>query len=162
MNIWRVFYRIHYLEKFNSDVSWKLVQLNKEKATNVSFSGLGKVNTGDFFILTSDSLNCMIHLIEIGNGFVTFQLRGLEFKGKTEEYFTNYSKWFKSIINQLNYFYSSELRKLLFFFSWNVKPRDNESFSELSLRLECTDELFIQLEYSLPTTPSKNRRSHMT
>lgn len=43
--------------------------------------GLGKVNTGDFFILTSDSLNCMIHLIEIGNGFVTFQLRGLEFKG---------------------------------------------------------------------------------
>ena len=43
--------------------------------------GLGKVNTGDFFIMTSDSLNCMIHLIEIGNGFVTFQLRGLEFKG---------------------------------------------------------------------------------
>ncbi|CAF4380067.1 unnamed protein product, partial [Adineta steineri] len=42
---------------------------------------LGKVNTGDFFILTSDSLNCMIHLIEIGNGFITFQLRGLEFKG---------------------------------------------------------------------------------
>lgn len=45
--------------------------------------GLGKVNTGDFFILTSDSLNCMIHLIEIGNGFITFQLRGLEFKGNT-------------------------------------------------------------------------------
>jgi len=43
--------------------------------------GLGKVNTGDFFILTSDSLNCMIHFIEIGNGFLTFQLRGLEFKG---------------------------------------------------------------------------------
>lgn len=39
------------------------------------------MNTGDFFILTSDSLNCMIHLIEIGNGFITFQLRGLEFKG---------------------------------------------------------------------------------
>jgi hypothetical protein len=48
----------------------------------ILFLGLGKVNTGDFFILTSDSLNCMIHLIEIGNGFITFQLRGLEFKGK--------------------------------------------------------------------------------
>ena len=49
-------------------------------------SGLGKVNTGDFFILTSDSLNCMIHLIETGNGFVTFQLRGLEFKGSIEDF----------------------------------------------------------------------------
>ncbi|CAF0823891.1 unnamed protein product [Adineta ricciae] len=47
----------------------------------IQLGRLGKVNTGDFFILTSDSLNCMIHLIEIGNGFVTFQLRGLEFKG---------------------------------------------------------------------------------
>ncbi|UJR23518.1 hypothetical protein I4U23_026512 [Adineta vaga] len=47
----------------------------------IQLGRLGKVNTGDFFILTSDSLNCMIHLIEIGNGFLTFQLRGLEFKG---------------------------------------------------------------------------------
>ncbi|CAF1038558.1 unnamed protein product [Rotaria sp. Silwood1] len=47
----------------------------------IQLGRLGKVNTGDFFILTSDSLNCMIHLIEIGNGFITFQLRGLEFKG---------------------------------------------------------------------------------
>lgn len=48
----------------------------------IQLGRLGKVNTGDFFILTSDSLNCMIHLIEIGNGFITFQLRGLEFKGR--------------------------------------------------------------------------------
>jgi hypothetical protein len=27
----------------------------------------------------------MIHLIEIGNGFITFQLRGLEFKGKKKQ-----------------------------------------------------------------------------
>ncbi|CAF3332288.1 unnamed protein product [Rotaria socialis] len=47
----------------------------------IQLGRLGKVNTGDFFILTSDSLNCMIHLIELGNGFITFQLRGLEFKG---------------------------------------------------------------------------------
>lgn len=41
----------------------------------------GNVQHGDFYILSSDYLNCLVHIIEIGNGFVTFQLRGLEFKG---------------------------------------------------------------------------------
>jgi hypothetical protein len=41
----------------------------------------GNVHYGDFFILSSDYLNCLVHIIEMGNGFVTFQLRGLEFKG---------------------------------------------------------------------------------
>jgi hypothetical protein len=41
----------------------------------------GNVKSGDFFILSSDYLNCLVHIVEIGNGFVTFQLRGLEFKG---------------------------------------------------------------------------------
>jgi len=41
----------------------------------------GQVNYGDFFVLSSDYLNCLVHIIECGNGFVTFQLRGLEFKG---------------------------------------------------------------------------------
>jgi len=41
----------------------------------------GEVYFGDFFVLSSDYLNCLVHIIEIGNGFVTFQLRGLEFKG---------------------------------------------------------------------------------
>ncbi|KHJ81731.1 hypothetical protein OESDEN_18581, partial [Oesophagostomum dentatum] len=33
------------------------------------------------FILASFYLNCLVHIIEVGNGFVTFQLRGLEFRG---------------------------------------------------------------------------------
>lgn len=41
----------------------------------------GSVFPGDCFILASDSLNALINIIEIGNGLVTFQLRGLEFKG---------------------------------------------------------------------------------
>ncbi|KAM3930886.1 pecanex-like protein 2 [Leptodactylus fuscus] len=41
----------------------------------------GNYSSGDCFILASDYLNAFIHLIETGNGFVTFQLRGLEFKG---------------------------------------------------------------------------------
>ena len=41
----------------------------------------GRVTAGDFFLLTSDKLNALVHVIEYGNGFVTFQLRGLEFSG---------------------------------------------------------------------------------
>ena len=40
------------------------------------------MTSGDFFILTSDRLNALVHIIEFGNGFVTFQLRGLEFRGE--------------------------------------------------------------------------------
>lgn len=43
----------------------------------------GSYSTGDCFILASDDLNAFVHLIEVGNGLVTFQLRGLEFQGKT-------------------------------------------------------------------------------
>lgn len=42
----------------------------------------GNFSTGDCFILASDYLNALVHLIEIGNGLVTFQLRGLEFRGE--------------------------------------------------------------------------------
>ncbi|XP_006884788.1 PREDICTED: pecanex-like protein 1-like isoform X2 [Elephantulus edwardii] len=41
----------------------------------------GNYSTGECFILASDYLNALVHLIEIGNGLVTFQLRGLEFRG---------------------------------------------------------------------------------
>ncbi|XP_072136460.1 LOW QUALITY PROTEIN: pecanex-like protein 2 [Mobula birostris] len=41
----------------------------------------GSYSTGDCFILASDYLNALVQLIEIGNGLVTFQLRGLEFRG---------------------------------------------------------------------------------
>ncbi|KAH7727243.1 Pecanex [Aphelenchoides avenae] len=39
------------------------------------------VQPGDCFILASLYLNCLVHIIEVGNGFVTFQVRGLEFRG---------------------------------------------------------------------------------
>eukprot|EP00794_Sanderia_malayensis_P020280 gene20280-22266_t len=41
----------------------------------------GNVSSGDFFVIASDYLNALVHVIEVGNGFVTFQLRGLEFRG---------------------------------------------------------------------------------
>ncbi|KAK4469702.1 hypothetical protein MN116_007227 [Schistosoma mekongi] len=39
------------------------------------------ISHGDVFILSTDDLNLLIHIIEVGNGFVTYQLRGLEFIG---------------------------------------------------------------------------------
>ena len=41
----------------------------------------GQVSQGDCYVLASDNLNCLVHIIELGNGLVTFQLRGLEFRG---------------------------------------------------------------------------------
>ncbi|XP_074596027.1 pecanex [Brevipalpus obovatus] len=41
----------------------------------------GQVSQGDCFVLASDNLNCLVHIIELGNGLVTFQVRGLEFRG---------------------------------------------------------------------------------
>ncbi|CRK86838.1 CLUMA_CG000666, isoform A [Clunio marinus] len=41
----------------------------------------GNVSQGDCFVLASDYLNCLIHIIELGNGLCTFQMRGLEFRG---------------------------------------------------------------------------------
>lgn len=34
----------------------------------------GQVSQGDCFILASDNLNCLVHIIELGNGLVTFQV----------------------------------------------------------------------------------------
>ncbi|VDK32232.1 unnamed protein product [Taenia asiatica] len=41
----------------------------------------GNVQAGDIFILASEELHFLLHIIEIGNGLVTFQIRGLEFAG---------------------------------------------------------------------------------
>ncbi|KAF4523513.1 hypothetical protein B566_EDAN004584 [Ephemera danica] len=41
----------------------------------------GPVSQGDCFVLASDYLNCLVHVVELGNGLVTFQMRGLEFRG---------------------------------------------------------------------------------
>ena len=34
----------------------------------------GEVQQGDCFVLASDYLNCLVHIIELGNGLCTFQV----------------------------------------------------------------------------------------
>ncbi|XP_018017369.2 pecanex-like protein 1 isoform X1 [Hyalella azteca] len=41
----------------------------------------GPAGEGDCFVLASDNLNCLVHIVEMANGLVTFQVRGLEFRG---------------------------------------------------------------------------------
>ncbi|VUZ55454.1 unnamed protein product [Hymenolepis diminuta] len=41
----------------------------------------GAVYAGDIFILASEDLHFLLHIVEVGNGLVTFQMRGLEFAG---------------------------------------------------------------------------------
>ena len=43
----------------------------------------GNFTQGDCFIMASDYLNALVHIIEVANGLVTFQLRGLEFRGRS-------------------------------------------------------------------------------
>ena len=50
---------------------------------DLSMGRWGNASSGDFFFIASDYLNALVHIIEFGNGFVTFQLRGLEFRGKS-------------------------------------------------------------------------------
>ncbi|XP_053568243.1 LOW QUALITY PROTEIN: pecanex-like protein 2 [Bombina bombina] len=55
--------------------------LQKSLCGDLVLGRWGNYSAGDCFILASDYLNAFVHLIEIGNGLVTFQLRGLEFRG---------------------------------------------------------------------------------
>jgi len=48
---------------------------------DLSLGRWGNFSSGDCFIMASDYLNALVHIIEVGNGYVTFQLRGLEFRG---------------------------------------------------------------------------------
>nr|XP_026694133.1 pecanex-like protein 1 isoform X2 [Ciona intestinalis] len=55
--------------------------LQKSLAGDLELGRWGNVVAGDCFILASDYLNALVHIVEYGNGILTFQLRGLEFSG---------------------------------------------------------------------------------
>lgn len=55
--------------------------LQRRLCTDLMLGRWGRVSQGDCFIMASDNLNCLVHIIELGNGLCTFQLRGFEFRG---------------------------------------------------------------------------------
>uniref|UniRef100_A0A6M2DZ74 Pecanex-like protein n=1 Tax=Xenopsylla cheopis TaxID=163159 RepID=A0A6M2DZ74_XENCH len=55
--------------------------LQHSLAGDLELGKWGPVSQGDCFVLASDYLNCLVHIIELGNGLCTFQVRGLEFRG---------------------------------------------------------------------------------
>ncbi|KAG8000227.1 Pecanex-like protein 2 [Nibea albiflora] len=80
---------LHFLIPEAHQVLGEKLQVRQRvnRTNNIHFVGdlmlgrWGNYSAGDCFILASDYLNALVHLIEIGNGLVTFQLRGLEFRG---------------------------------------------------------------------------------
>ena len=61
--------------------------LKQNLAGDIQMGRYGNVREGDVFILASSSTsdsqqNGLIQIVEIGNGIVSFQFRGLEFKGR--------------------------------------------------------------------------------
>lgn len=58
-----------------------VVSIRRKLPDWIKRGALGAVQNGNFYILMNDSLFAMIQIIEVGNGFCTFQLRGVEFKG---------------------------------------------------------------------------------
>ncbi len=55
--------------------------LQKSLCGDLELGRWGAASQGDCFVLASDYLNCLVHVIEMANGLVTFQVRGLEFRG---------------------------------------------------------------------------------
>ncbi|ESO12875.1 hypothetical protein HELRODRAFT_105598 [Helobdella robusta] len=55
--------------------------LQRSLAGDVALGRWGEVRQGDCYVMASDYLNALVHVVEKGNGFLTFQLRGLEFRG---------------------------------------------------------------------------------
>jgi hypothetical protein len=48
--------------------------LQHSLAGDLELGRWGEVQQGDFFVLASDYLNCLVHIIELGNGVCTFQV----------------------------------------------------------------------------------------
>ena len=104
----------------------------------------GNVYAGDCFILASDNLNALVHVIELANGLVTFQLRGLEFSGAClrEKLWSMRSLWQhlkKRKIRHVSLFWNAHFKTSLFFcffaknpieiFLWvNVKGFENYDY----------------------------------
>lgn len=70
----------HLDSLFYEQLTWSL---QRDLCGDILLGRWGRVVSGDFFIMSNDQLNALVHIIEVGNGFVTFQLRGLEFRGQS-------------------------------------------------------------------------------
>jgi hypothetical protein len=57
------------------------VSLKNELIGLIEIGEMRSIQEGDFYLIKKDKITSLVHIIELGNGFCTFQMRGLEFKG---------------------------------------------------------------------------------
>ncbi|KAG2378350.1 hypothetical protein C9374_008493 [Naegleria lovaniensis] len=72
----------HTVDNLNSIFYEHLVNALRERFPEIIRKGqVGPIQQGDIFIFINDNLTAIVHIIEVGNGVFSFQIRGLEFKG---------------------------------------------------------------------------------
>ncbi|KAL9658737.1 hypothetical protein ABK040_005892 [Willaertia magna] len=72
----------HSTDNLNSIFYEHLVSALRNRLPDIIRRGkFGNVCPGDVFIIINDNLTGIVHIIEVGNGVISFQIRGLEFKG---------------------------------------------------------------------------------
>lgn len=72
----------HTVDNLNSIFYEHLVNALREKFPEIIRKGqVGPIQQGDIFIFINDNLTAIVHIIEVGSGVFSFQIRGLEFKG---------------------------------------------------------------------------------
>jgi hypothetical protein len=131
----------------------------------------GTIQTGDMFIVFKEKLTCMVHFVEVGNGFATFQLRGLEFKGticqdREVEALENsvddtyYKGIFDSCFNYLDDSIENRLLKNLF----SCLPKINFLTIPklISLRIQTWEVLNLELDLKTYNVIENNAVSLMT
>lgn len=69
-------------------------ELEKRLAKDIDRGVLGTISAGDIMLLTNtdNNMSAFLHIIDVGHGFVSFQLRGLEFAGtfcQVSEHYSN-------------------------------------------------------------------------
>ncbi|EFC40202.1 predicted protein [Naegleria gruberi] len=72
----------HTTNNLNSIFYEHLVNALRTRMSEIMRKGqLGPFEQGDIFMFINDNLTAIVHIIEVGNGVVSYQIRGLEFKG---------------------------------------------------------------------------------
>ncbi|KAJ3428678.1 protein pecanex [Anaeramoeba flamelloides] len=59
-----------------------LMSLESQLYEDIRYGRLGTISSGDIYIILNDKLTLILQIIEIGNGYCSFQIRGLDTSGE--------------------------------------------------------------------------------
>ena len=99
----------------------------------------GSVSQGDCFVLASDYLNCLVHIIELGNGLVTFQVKIPNLiSGSSAHAYASSEKIYSETLTGFGFRESREIKRQHKAYD-NGEQTDQKSALESRQRVEITD-----------------------